>query len=103
MTIPLEEAAKCPKCSKPGKLDGARALEDGGHLNVYLCDNNRCVWLNTGWVVQTDKRGMVYERPIGDRGHDKSFPVMSNQVLSAGQRTVEDAVRRDLRPNTKEQ
>jgi hypothetical protein len=103
MTISLEEAARCPKCKKVGKFDGANALDDGGHLNVYKCDNSRCVWLNTGWVVQTDKRGAVYERAFGDRGHDKSFPTMNDQILSAGQRTVEDAVRKDLRPNTKEQ
>jgi hypothetical protein len=100
MTISLEEAAKCPKCSKAGKLDGVRVLEDGGHLNIYLCDNSRCEWgmESSGWVVQTDRRGTVYERPKGDRGHDKSFPTMSEQLLAQGRRAVEDAVRRDLRP-----
>jgi hypothetical protein len=99
MSISLEDAAKCSKCGKPGQLDIAKPLEDGGHLNVYICDNDRCEWgsIRSGWVVQTDRRGMVYEREIGGRGHDKSFPEMSNDLLSQGQRVVEDAVRRDLR------
>ena len=99
MAISLEDAAKCGKCGKAGKLDSVFELPDGGHANVYICDNNLCIWgmERSGWVVQTDARGTVFEREIGERGMDKTYPTMTPGLLASGQRKAEDALERDLR------
>lgn len=97
--ISLEEAARCPKCGKAGKLDSAFAIGDGGHVNVYICDNPLCIWglELSGWAVQTDRRGAVYQQEQGDRGHEKAFPRMTDDTISMGQRHAEDAAGKDLR------
>lgn len=101
--ISLEDAAKCPKCGKAGKLDSAFLITEGtlagGHTNVYICDNNLCIWgiELSGWAVSTDKRGAVYQQDSGDRGHEKAFPTMSQDMISMGQRFAEDAAGKDMR------
>jgi hypothetical protein len=97
LPVPLEEAAKCPKCGKPGILVAVQPVPDekgGGHVNAYNCDNEGCVWgqEHSGWLVQTDRRGHVFERERGSRGMDKDFPKMTPGQLSMGRAILEDAI-----------
>lgn len=98
--VTIQEAAKCPKCKKEGRLDQNFKHTDEHNINwdvtTYICDNEICPWYNTGWVVQSDKNGVVYERDIGERGMDKDFPKLSPDVKSVGRMYLEDIVRRDL-------
>ena len=100
LPVPLEEAAKCTKCGKPGELVMVKPTPQelgGGHVNVYICDNPGCVWgaEKTGWIVQTDERGFVFERPRGERGMDKDYPKMSPDALSRGRMILEDAINQE--------
>lgn len=98
--VTVEQAAKCPKCGKPGRLNySAKHTDDNGvdwDVVAYICDNELCIWLNTGWLVQSDKNGIVYQRDQGERGQDKQFERMSPDLKAAGRRYLEDIVRRDL-------
>lgn len=100
LPVPLEQAARCPKCDKPGQLTMVKPVpieQGGGHVNVYNCDNDRCVWgeQGSGWIVQTDERGFVFERDHGPRGMDKDFPKMSPDALARGRRNLEDVIREE--------
>lgn len=94
----FEEAATCPKCGNRMEtaLD-AKASDKRINREVYvaICRTAMCSWFGTGRAIQLDN-GIVFERQHGPRGQDKSFPVLTNDQLSAGQRMVEDAVNRDL-------
>lgn len=97
LPVPLEEAAKCPKCGKPGMLTMSGPVDDGGDFNVYNCDNDRCEWgeQRSGWLVQTDERGHVFERNRGTRGMDKDFPTMSPDALARGRALLENAIQEE--------
>lgn len=105
--VPIEEAAKCPKCGKEGKIkqavrnamDTMTGKRTGDDVVVYICDTEICTWYNTGWVVQSDKNGNVYERNHGPRGIDKQFPAMTPDQLSRGRAEVEDIIRREHNKN----
>lgn len=99
--VSITEAAHCPKCGVLGRLAKSnKTRADSGELcdvAVYHCTNDGCSWYNTGWLVQSDERGQVYERDQGTRGQDKTFQPMSRDQQAAGQRAVEDLLGRDLR------
>src|SRR5262245_50482361 len=105
--VSITEAAKCRgklpdnrRCGEIGKLIRSnKAYDDDGELcdvAVYHCVNPDCTWFNTGWVVQSNDRGEVYERDQGPRGQDKTFRAMSPDQLAYGRRMMEDIARRDL-------
>lgn len=99
--ITIEQAAKCPKCGVLGRLHTSRkTFAEGGEpcdIATYHCVTEACSWYGTGWAVQSDSRGMVYQRDQGTRGQDKTFNPLSREAMARGQRQVEDLMQRDLR------
>jgi hypothetical protein len=98
MTIRLEDAAKCPKCGVPGEVVNRTQIVDEGELwdvVAYKCDTELCPWCDSHWFVQSDKNGIVYEREIGERGMDKTFPKISADQLALGRRILENAIREE--------
>ena len=100
--ITVEQASHCPKCNEIGiiaKKEAKRHYIDHEWWDVYAyqCTNDNCSWFNTGWIVSSNERGVVYQREQGMRGQDKTFLKLSPDQLAAGQRMIEDVVRRDLR------
>lgn len=102
MATRVEDAAKCPKCGEVGALKTTTRVEDERtpgkwwDLGEYECATELCVWFGTGWAVQSDENGLVYERPKGERGMDKTFTPMSPDLKAAGRAFLEDIVERDL-------
>lgn len=93
------EASLCPRCKNPGKETFVRKVrESDTRLYTYTCETEVCPWFETGWAVQIDADGNVYERPRGERGMDKTFQPLSDDAMSRGMRAIEDMKGRDLRP-----
>lgn len=63
----LDEASRCPICSQPGRQTASSSGSKGSKLYNYLCMNTECRWFDTGWLVQLDRNGDVYERPKGQK------------------------------------
>lgn len=109
LMIRIEEAAKCRVCGDVGylvvnqKADSPSTGEEVD-LSVYECQNRVCLnyGSNNRWLVQSDKRGIVYERNRGPRGMDKDFPTRSNEYWSKGKAIVEDAIGSEYDPNSEE-
>lgn len=100
--ITVEMASHCPICNEIGiiaKKEVKRQYIDREWWDVvvYQCTNENCRWYNTGWLVSSNDRGLVYQRNQGERGQDKTFSKMSPDQLARGQRMVEDLMQRDLR------
>lgn len=92
----FEEAKRCPKCSTPGEeVAESKAPSGDGVLKFFRCIEPRCTFVGERWVVQIRADGTV-PKPTDDKG-PKTYLPLSNDRLSAGMRTVEDAVGRDLR------
>lgn len=54
-----EEATRCPKCSEPGKARLKQPQGGGIMLHHVYCENRRCEWYNTCWIIQVNKDGSV--------------------------------------------
>jgi hypothetical protein len=109
--VTIVEASRCPICSWQGKLRHTRKVKgDDGRdwdLATYYCVNeDGCRWgkASSGWLVQSDEQGNVYERDKGPRGMDKTFDhrTITPDRLSRGQRIIEDLKGKDLRPGENE-
>lgn len=101
--VDIRDAAKCPKCGVLGELTSSRAaLDESGKpcdIATYNCVTELCRWFGTGWVVQSDARGEIFERNQGPRGQDKTFPLLTPDQLARGRMAVEQAAEREDRPN----
>lgn len=100
--ITIDQAAHCPRCGEVGEIakkDVKRHYIDGEYWDVYvyICPNRSCVWYNTGWIVSSNERGIVYQRKQGERGQDKTFFRLTPDQMAVGRRMVEDLQGRDLR------
>lgn len=100
--VTLDQASHCPRCGELGtiaKKDVKRHRIDHEWWDVYalLCVNSSCVWFNTGWLVSSNDRGIVYQRTQGERGIDKTFRKLSPDQIAMGRRMVEDLKQQDLR------
>lgn len=90
----IEEAAKCPKCSEPGRLSKTVNASNGnGKVRTYICENERCRWYSTGWVVQVDISGQLVE---GNHRGSKSFEALSKRELDYGRHNLEEILQKDL-------
>lgn len=97
----LNEAAFCPRCERRGReVRKVKDRDEGGSpcwVYTFHCQTELCPWYQTGWAVQTDERGNVFEREQGPRGQDKTFKKMSRDAIARGRRQVEDLLGEDLR------
>jgi hypothetical protein len=85
-----EEAKHCPKCGQQGKLGKTHTKlsgRPGAKLEEWFCQNERCRWYNTPWVIQLNPDGTI---PTYDETGDKMYPVID---LARGERAVEQTQR----------
>ena len=71
MDTTYDQARRCPKCNELGKEVGRRAGPRGSTFHTIRCENDRCSWSGTTYLVQVMADGSVAE-PTTDR--QKSFP-----------------------------
>lgn len=85
-----EEASRCPRCQMPGLEASKNPGDKRSTVYVYTCQNERCSWFETQWIVQVQEDGTVPIRPRGPRGAAKDYPIRSESKLAAGRRIMED-------------
>jgi hypothetical protein len=56
-----DAAKRCPKCEQPGNVRLIDPLLDGKGTTLHhiYCENERCEWYNTPWIVQVNADGTV--------------------------------------------
>jgi len=69
----FEEARRCPRCELPGKEVGTVKGPRGSSIRTIMCENNRCSWNATTWVVQVNADGSI-PPPVTSR--PKNFPTL---------------------------
>ena len=88
-TASWEEASRCPRCSQPGNdFKVARVTSGrmrGGVTHVLKCENERCKWYNTSWVVTVGPNGEIPIRSAGP----KDFPEITPGQASYARRMIE--------------
>src|SRR5262245_58990788 len=69
----------------------------GVYVDVFIfhCDNNRCVWFGTGWMVQINPDGTIPMRPSGG---DKAFPELTPAQETLARDTIRKIVAEDGTP-----
>jgi hypothetical protein len=60
-------------CKETGRLTRTTSDGRGGKIHSLVCQNDRCKWFDTGWLVQVLANGEVAERTKGD----SEFPPLS--------------------------
>lgn len=90
----LEEASACPICKQPGKeVRRDRQRTPTGKMATILtinCENERCRWNGTGWVVQLNDDGSIPVRNPNKKGGDREFEEMSPIFKEHAQREIEE-------------
>jgi hypothetical protein len=72
-SVKFEEAQRCPRCDVVGEITSTRSGPDRSKIHVLTCQNSRCSWFETDWVVQQLEDGTVPLRDTGSRTQ-KTFP-----------------------------
>ena len=54
-----EQAKRCPECEAPGNTRKTEPLSGGKKLEHVYCENERCEWYNTCWIIQVNQDGTV--------------------------------------------
>lgn len=67
--VTFEEASHCPKCGEAGK-ETVVTPNAQGKVHTIICQNERCKWYSTGWVVMVLKDGSI---PLRDKEQPKQF------------------------------
>jgi Zn-finger nucleic acid-binding protein len=90
----IEEASVCPKCGLTGEAEGAPqpSAKPGITVITFKCKNNRCVWFDTGWLVQKNPDGSVPEPSDVPRG-PKQFDRPDQFTVAQNMQQVEDYAR----------
>jgi hypothetical protein len=83
----LEEASRCPKCKEQGAVSALVGGRRGSRVYTYTCQNDKCIWYNTGWVVQVNSDGTIPERPTAG---PKQYPKPSQFSDAMAKRQIED-------------
>ena len=87
-----EEATRCPKCEEPGNARSKVPQGGGTTLHTVYCENTRCEWFNTPWLVQVNADGSV-PAPRDHTGSAKVYkPNAGDEELA---RRVLEATMRD--------
>lgn len=81
--VELEKRRRCPKCDEPGREEGIRPSGDfTKKVMTMICENERCVWNSTGWVITLMLDGSLppVDAPEVLRAKPKAFPVLERGV-----------------------
>jgi len=82
----IEEARRCPKCGKTGRLSRTNFNADRSKIETYTCETEGCRWFNTGWAIQIMSDGTLAHR---QEGRHKEFPA-SPALETLGRNTVKE-------------
>lgn len=90
----LEEASACPICKHPGRVVSSshKRVPSGklATIDVYNCENERCRWFGTGWVVQLNDDGSIPKRNPNKKGGDREFDEMSPAFKASAQSQIDE-------------
>ena len=81
--VELEKRKRCPKCDFAGREEGIRPSSDlTKKVMTMICENERCVWFQTGWVITLMLDGSLppVDAPEVLRAKPKAFPVLERGV-----------------------
>jgi hypothetical protein len=97
-----EEAQRCPMCDQTGvEQDQLRTTEVSPStgkpvtIHTFHCENSRCVWNGTGWIVQVNDDGTIPKRKEGGL---KAFPQMPGWIETAARDHIRQVVAEDGTP-----
>jgi hypothetical protein len=77
----FEQAKLCQRCGQPGMDVGTSpSKKPGVKVHSIRCDNERCVWYNTVWLVQVNQDGSV---PVADHHQERQFPTNNRAAAMA--------------------
>jgi hypothetical protein len=91
-----EKATRCPKCTLPGILTKTHAGVGGAKVESWTCDNERCKWYTTGWIIQINPDGSIPERRPGPKQFEPLSPGMetaARDYLRSIEQEEEDQLR----------
>lgn len=97
MTVTIDEAKCCPRCSQAGEQTAVSSGPRGSRIYNFACRNPICRWYNTGWIVQVKADGTI---PIREPG-EKEFGPMPN--FDSNKERVEEMIQRQVEEETKGQ
>jgi hypothetical protein len=75
----FEMAKRCPKCQQPCKAVMVKPLPQGGKINVFECENERCPDKNGRRIVQVNADGSIPQHVQGP----KTFPKINHYSTQA--------------------
>lgn len=75
----FDETTYCPKCNEKGTIVREEPHRGGKIFNIN-CQNDKCMWFDTGWVVQTKSDGTIAERQAGPKQFE---PLSAHQEAAA--------------------
>lgn len=90
-TVDFEEARRCPRCDEPGEIITTRNVKDNEgkpcKVHTLRCQNNRCSWFETDWIVQQLEDGTV---PLREGYERKTFPVMPGMTQEKAMEQIKE-------------
>jgi hypothetical protein len=81
-----DEARRCPKCKEPGRDARRSRGPKRSTVHLVVCENKRCSWYDTTWVVQVMADGSI---PIRKPGLPE-YPSLSGSQEAMARRVLED-------------
>jgi hypothetical protein len=90
----LEDAKRCPRCEKSGRVGPPKnTLRPGTQVVVVTCETVGCPWEGTGWPVQINPDGSIPDAaPTGTVRGEKQFgtvnPLLDNQRIQAVEQQI---------------
>ena len=92
-TVSFEDAQRCPRCDVPGEIMSTRNARDNKgkptKIHILRCQNIRCSWFQTDWVVQQLEDGTV---PIREGQEQKTFPAVRGMTQEKAAEQIEGIV-----------
>lgn len=82
----IEEARRCPRCEQPSALQKKmRGKTPGQEVEIRICENERCKWFDTTWLVTINADGTIPVRQPGP----KEFDIPAERMDTVGRHYIE--------------